>query len=408
MDFRVVSTNAAVKAIAEGKAPRATQLVASRGILPLPQADLLEVLVILSKNEDAEISQNAKTTIGNQNAEQLKHAISSSNVSPIVLDYFASQENLSREIYEAVVANPKTPNESIVKLARQVSNGDLLEIISLNQQLLINTPNLIEAIISNPSRTFEAERRALELKKEFFEKERGAKQIANELKAQGKDAAAKFTEKSDIVKSIEEDGEISAEDAFFLAEYTEVSDDYVDDAWLSLEYVEEIYEETEKEQEAIASKIIEELNAENDELSRDHITLINRIMRMNIKDRIKLAIKGNREVRNILIRDPRRVIAISVLQNPTITVQEVEKASMMKNVPEELLRQIAMDKKWGRNYLIIHNLAKNPRTPIGNVMSIINRLHVRDLLTLHRNRNVPGAVRRQAKRLWIERTGSRV
>ena len=147
-------------------------------MLPLPQADLLEALVILTRGEDAELKKNAEKTIKSQDATQLKQVISSNDAAPIVLDYFASQETLSQEVYEAVITNPKTPNESIVKFARQTSNGSLLESVSFNQQLLISTPDLIEAIISNPHRTSEAERRVSEIKKEFFEKERGAEQIA--------------------------------------------------------------------------------------------------------------------------------------------------------------------------------------------------------------------------------------
>ena len=122
---------------------------------------------------------------------------------------------------------------------------------------------------------------------------------------------------------------------------------------------------------------------------------------------MKLAMKGNREARNVLIRDPNRIIALAVVQNPNITEQEIEKISLMKTVPEEVLRQIGKNRKWARKYVIIHNLAKNPRTPIGNVMSILTRLQLRDLIALNKNRNVPDAVRRQAARLSSVRTGSR-
>ena len=47
------------------------------------------------------------------------------------------------------------------------------------------------------ARTPEADRRASETKREFFEKERGAQQIANELRAQGKEAAAEFLEQAE-------------------------------------------------------------------------------------------------------------------------------------------------------------------------------------------------------------------
>jgi hypothetical protein len=55
----------------------------------------------------------------------------------------------------------------------------------------------------------------------------------------------------------------------------------------------------------------------------------------------------------------------------------------------------------------MHSLAKNPRTPIANVLTIMSRLQLRDLVALTKNRNVSDEVRRQAVRLHGARTGNR-
>ena len=133
--------------------------------------------------------------------------------------------------------------------------------------------------------------------------------------------------------------------------------------------------------------------------------MINSIMRMGMKDRVKLAMKGNREARNILIRDPNRVVSQAVVNNPRITDQEVEKIAALRSVPEDVLRQIAINRKWARNYNTAHNLARNPRTPIANVISILVRLQMKDLNNLAKNRNVPDAVRRHSLRLINTRAG---
>ena len=70
------------------------------------------------------------------------------------------------------------------------------------------------------------------------------------------------------------------------------------------------------------------------------------------------------------------------MQNPRLTENEVEKIASMRSVPEEVLRQIAGNRNWARNYLIVHNLARNPRTPIANAMNILSRLQLRDLVGL--------------------------
>ena len=408
MNYEVNSTNPVVKAIISGTAPRPAQLAAARGILPLPQADLLEILVSLAGNTDAELSENACKTLVSQDTGELAAIVQSVEIAPRVLAYFADRDDQPKPIHEAILSNPKTPTASIISFARRTSNGELLEIISLNQQLLIGAPQIIDAIIGNPYRTAEAVRRATETKREFFQKERGAQQIANELRAQGKDAAAEFIEKAEFAEGLEQTASksnLSYEDAILLAEHIEVPDAEIDDSWLSLDYIEEFYEETEEQRESIVSKILGELSAEDDEISGERISMINRIMRMGMKDRVKLATKGDREARNILIRDPNRIVAQAVVQNPRITEQEVEKIAAMRSVPEDVLRQIAINRNWARNYSIMHNLARNPRTPISNVISILTRLQLRDLQAMVKNRNVSDAIRKQSLRLVTARQG---
>lgn len=408
MNFELTSTNPVVKAIISGTAPRPAQVAASRGILPLPQNDLLEILVALTAKDDAELAENARQTLSSQDTNQLGILLKSNEIAPLILDYYASQENLPTEIYETVLTNSNTPKTAIIKFARQTSKGELLELISFNQQLLIQTPAIIDAIIANPYRTAEAERRAAETKREFFEKTRGAQQIANELRAQGKEAAAEFIEQAEFSANLSDTPsniDLSFEDAILLAEHIEVPDSETDDSWLSLEYIEEFYEETEEQRASIVNKILGELSSEDDEISGERISMINRIMLMGMKDRVKLAMKGDREARNILIRDPNRIVAQAVVQNARITDQEVEKIAAMRAVPEDVLRQIAINRGWARNYSIAHNLARNPRTPIANVMSILSRLQLRDLNALSKNRNVSDNVRRQAFRLVSARAG---
>jgi hypothetical protein len=135
--------------------------------------------------------------------------------------------------------------------------------------------------------------------------------------------------------------------------------------------------------------------------------MINRVMRMGVRDRVKLGMKGDREARNILIRDPNRLVCTAVINNPRISEQEVEMIASMRTLPEEALRQIATNRQWSRLYNVSHALARNPRTPIANVMTILTRLQLRDLVALSKNRNVSDAVRRQALRLTNSRTGGR-
>jgi len=115
--------------------------------------------------------------------------------------------------------------------------------------------------------------------------------------------------------------------------------------------------------------------------------------------------KGDREARNILIRDPNKLVSSAVVNNPRISEKEVENIASMRSVSEDILRQIATNRQWARTYPIMHALAKNPRLPMANAITIMSRLQLRDLLALSKNRNVSDAVRRQALRLHSARAG---
>jgi hypothetical protein len=399
--------NPAVKSLLSGTAPEQVRVAAARGILPLPQDDLLEVLVAIAEGPDPDLARTASGTIAAQNAGSIEGLVRSDGLSAQALSHLVKRAALPNSLYESLINNPRTPAASIVEFARTTQASSVLELIALNQQLLIQNPPLIDALLSNPHRTFEAERRVVETKREFFEKERGAAQIASELRAQGKDAAAEFIENSEFASDLA-GSDMDADDALFIASHIESFDRETDDSWLGLEYIEEIYEETAAQRRAAFEKILGEMQAEDgDELSSERFSMLNRIMKMGVKDRMKLAMKGDREARNILIRDPNRLVCTAVANNPRITEQEVAAIATMRSVPEDILRQIASHRQWQRSYNIMHNLVKNPRTPLGNSMTLMTKMQNRDLAALSKNRNVPEAVRRHAVRLSNARTGNK-
>jgi hypothetical protein len=393
------STNSAVQAIIGGAAPHQARLAAASGLLPLPQSDLLEVLVALRQSEDSEIATAAKATLEGQDSEDLLEAARSDETSVAVLDYLATPSGNSRQIHEAVILNSKTSDQAIASLAASTSDGSLLELIAMNQQRLVRFPEIIDAILANSGSSQEAERRARETKREFFEKERGAQQIAQELRTKGKTAAAEFFESADLTEGL------SVEDAWLIAEHIEVSDADLDTSWLPSERYEELQAETPEEHAANFKRVIEFEKLEFGEVPAERVSLIRRLMFMNVKDRMKLAMKGDREARGILIRDSNRTVATAVIHNPRVTDQEVENIAAMRTVADEVLRLIAMNRNWARSYSIIHNLCRNPRTPIATVIGTLPRIRTKDLKNLSQNRNISETARRQAARLSQARLG---
>ena len=120
-----------------------------------------------------EVARAAQGTLNEQQPADLLRVAKADDVAPSVLGYFASLTTATREIHEAVAGNENTPDGAIALLAGITSDASLLEFITLNQQRLIRAPAIIDAILLNPARTPEADRRAKETRREFFEKERG-------------------------------------------------------------------------------------------------------------------------------------------------------------------------------------------------------------------------------------------
>ncbi|HVF66689.1 MAG TPA: hypothetical protein VM914_03445 [Pyrinomonadaceae bacterium] len=399
MTVEVTSKNPVVQAVVSGSAPQQARMAAARGLLPLAQEELLELLVVLRADADEAVARAADETLSAQEPSTLSAAASVAETPPPVLAYLATRADLGRAAQEAVALNASTPDEAIVELARATSEGAILEVISINQQRLIRAPQIIDAVLGNPARTPDSERRVRETRREFFEKERGARQVADEMRARGMNAAAEFFDESE---SVGEGEALSLEDAWLIAQHIEVSDEDIDDSWLPSEWLEELIEETFEQREALATRLVAEASGEA--AAPERVALIRRIMLMKVKDRMKLGMKGDREARSILIRDSNRIVATAVINNPRITDQEVEAIAAMRTVSDEVLRIIGMNRNWARQYPIIHNLARNPRTPLPTAMSILLRLQTKDLKNLSQNRNVPEGVRRQAMRLFSARS----
>jgi hypothetical protein len=122
------------------------------------------------------------------------------------------------------------------------------------------------------------------------------------------------------------------------------------------------------------------------------------LVTMNFPQRLKAAMKGSREVRAVLIRDPNKLIASSVLSSPKVSIPEVESFARMQNVSEDVLRIIAGNRAWLKSYGVVLALTKNPKTPLSMSMNLMARLTSKDLQKLAVDRNVPEALRISARK----------
>jgi len=125
---------------------------------------------------------------------------------------------------------------------------------------------------------------------------------------------------------------------------------------------------------------------------------VQKLANMGFTERLKAAVKGTREMRAILIRDPNKMIAASVLSSPKLSEPEVESFARMASVSEDVLRILGANRAWTKNYGVVVGLTRNPKTPLAMSMNMMARLTDRDLTMLSVDRNVPEPLRIAARK----------
>lgn len=128
-------------------------------------------------------------------------------------------------------------------------------------------------------------------------------------------------------------------------------------------------------------------------------SILQRIQKLSVSERIHLALRGGKEIRSILLRDPNKEVTLTVLDNPKITDTEIELIAKSRSVADEALRKITKKREWMKNYGVIMSLVTNPKTPPGISIPLVSELKTRDLAILEKNKNVVEGVRATAKKI---------
>ena len=339
-----------LKSLLNGTAPKNQRILAARGLVPLPPSEMLQLLVILLKDVDQDVAAHAAQTLDIWIDDEILMQLRARDCSTCVLEHFAS-ESTSQSILEAVILNPATPGKAIENLALTVPES-LLETILYNRVRILEFPSILGNVKLNPYMTPEVQRLVREIEAEFFGSKR--KEYAVEEAAEGSPSE---------VRSLELEAELPPED-------------------LSLEGLPTNPEE------------------------RD-VALLGRLSKMSVRERIRHAFFGNREIRMMLIRDSNKEVARCVLRSPKLSESEVQTIAAMRGVAEEILREIGNSKEWARSYSVVQNLVTNPKTPPLTSQRMLFRLHSKDLSLLAQNRGIPEAVRHNAMRTLSQRKSAR-
>lgn len=136
----------------------------------------------------------------------------------------------------------------------------------------------------------------------------------------------------------------------------------------------------------------------------ERASTVQRIAGLTVAQRMALAMKGSREERSILIRDPNKIVGVAVLSSPKLTETEVAAIARMASINDELLRMIANTRAWVKSYDVVLGLVKNAKTPLAVTMNLLSRLNEKDMRMLSQDRNVPDVLRITArKKIVIEK-----
>src|SRR5690606_32605383 len=102
-------------------------------------------------------------------------------------------------------------------------------------------------------------------------------------------------------------------------------------------------------------------------------------------------------LRMLGVRDANPLVAVAALNTPGIGDAEVVRIAGLRNVAEDVLREIANNKEWTRHYMVKLALVSNPRTPFGQASKFVLHLRENDLKALAKSKDVSGAIQTAAK-----------
>jgi hypothetical protein len=393
---------------------------AAKGSLSIPVGEIIEILVYLA-NHNKIFGEQAQLTLAGWDEASSRATAADPHTPKEVLDYLISPRNLRPVLLSALLDNPSVAEASLVELAASGSQ-DVVEAM-LSSHRVNRSSQILISLSSNPNLTG--------IQSAKIENQLGS--IAPERPAPGTPVSAPPKPEPEPVAEADE---VLAETSPEPAE----SDEVLEEGLLGYfaEHASEISEEGDKPFQPIGG-FYDELVPDGEEplteaaltaatdtpsapapeaaaapkrapvVKKSHLSptergsALQKIAKLDIKGRIQLAMKGNKEERSLLIRDGTKVVALAVLESPKVGDGEVERFASQKNVLEAVLRGIPLKRRFVKNYAIVRNLVFNPRVPLDVSLGLMKHLLVQDLRHLSGNKEVSDTVRKLATKMFKQK-----
>ena len=345
-----LSASAVIGLIQSGAYPRDVVLTIARGFLPLSQEDLVAVLAYLGTVGDPEVADTARVSLSEVPSRVLADFAASENVPP---DRLADLVRTSTDPYvlEAAIRNRALPDSAVAGLARR-ADARVQEVIVINHARILRAPEILDALLGNPNLSQNTRRLVHEAREEFFLKK-----------------ARREEEEPEIVD-------------------------------VPLDPIADLLERAEAMDEAAAPTLQLTESEKNDERAS---VIWTRLQYMSVAEKVRLAFRGDRMIRMLLVRDRNKLICSAVMRNPRMSEQEAEAIAGMRNVDDEVLRILGNRRDFMGHYKIMLTLLRNPKAPVGVVLPFVNRLTLRDLKGLKDDKGVQQVVREMARKAYMSR-----
>lgn len=376
---------------------------AARGALPLPADETLEVLVYMAQHPL--FGQDARMTLAGWDPQAALEVLSKDTTAPEVLLYYWQPENRRPVLMPTLIENPAIPENLLMELADTASRETVKMLLASARAR--SAPGVVEALLGNANLNPEEaqelqggshpEPETLPQEQEQtlqeFEVVPDPESAAALEAFQREHAAAIAAEEGkpfELVKDEEPAAEVATTEAAAVEEEAKETEVVVTSAPAAPVG-------------ATARGVPLENPDDFDVAEQKKLTVLQKVSKLNVGQRIKLGFIGGKEERALLIRDTARLVQNAVLSSPKLTDAEVESFAASKNLQENVFREIARQRRFLKLYPVVRNLANNPRCPLDISLTLVKTLHVYDLKSLRHNKNVPDTIRKVAAKLYTEK-----
>jgi len=344
------------KAIAP-ESPPAMKMMAAKGVLPgTKPPDVVAVLLLLAESNAQDIAQTARTTLRNLPQPVIDGALGN-QLTPWVLNGLAEQFFDVPDVVERLLRQSNIASDSLEFLAERATER-IGELIATNERLMLANPRVIEKLYMNKKVRMSTADRLIELA------------VRNQIEL---DIPA-FKEASAAIKNElipEPTPEPSFDDTLF------IDVERIATAVAPSELDEDTHEADDEGEEVVKQKFI---------------PLYQEIAQMTVSQKIRRAMLGTPAERLLLIRDANRLVSSSVAKSPLLRENEAVLITASRAMSDDVLRIIASNREFTRNYQVKYNLVVNPRTPFTFASRMVPHLRDSDLKSLVKSKNVTSSV----------------